>query len=570
MTLEPLVSPARDGEFVKEEARDQRPPAKKLRFSASPRPGSEGWPSESLGIGSASVSTSSPSALPTFSWRSDPYEVDRDLTFYYLEKYFTHADSATYSILPRKQFTRWVRTSRSKSSDDKMLLYVILAMGTVYAGRPGADEHRLLFVDIVYEALLKHGDTFNLQLVQTRLILALFAFSQGQYNRAWDSCGSAVRVAFGLKFNTEEGVAAMGEHEEPDFGLDYTELVECRRRTFWSAYIMDCFNGCCSGSVTTISREDCHLRLPCAPTMAKSGDSSCAPYSFDSLSNGHNGAGNHTNGYETLSQVGPLGFLVEIATIFNQVVSRVSRIKSQASTKSSVSFDTFFHDTTRRLSLWDKSMTSHSRKNQEGVDNPESVSGLHILYHYTTLVLHRYIRYTDLDQLQISVHAKGAYTHARLMLELVQRLSNNEETDGPLFRFGTTSPLAGFAITAALDVITATGTYSDLVDHNSQMMSLISSGVEALERLVDFWHSARRQRDMIKQRLAILLTANQRASDRHGAFFFGQPMQIPYGLEYDLVYALPRTQYFQALRWDRFGGSSFHRLDSEAKAIGAI
>jgi len=94
-------------------------------------------------------------------------------------------------------------------------------------------------------------------------------------------------------------------------------------------------------------------------------------------------------------------------------------------------------------------------------------------------------------------------------------------------------------------------------------MSLISSGIEALEGLVDFWHSARRQRDMIKQRLGALLTSTNKASKFNGAFYFGQPMQSPYGLDQDIVYGLSRPRYFEALGWnDRIHhDGDFHRLD---------
>jgi hypothetical protein len=184
------------------------------------------------------------------------------------------------------------------------------------------------------------------------------------------------------------------------------------------------------------------------------------------------------------------------------------------------------------------------------------------------MLSHRYVRYPETGKLPLSEYVRGAYKHAQLLLELVQRLSNHEEKGTPSFRFAMLSPFSGFAIIAALDIITAAGKMADLMSHESQMMSLISSGIEALEGLVDFWHSASRQRDLIKQRLAALLSATHRASGFNGAFYFGQPMQSPFGLDQDIVYGLSRTRYFEALGCEALGWDDrilregdFRRLD---------
>src|SRR5437868_2876905 len=40
------------------------------------------------------------------------------------------------------------------------------------------------------------------------------------------------------------------------YGLNRHGYAECRRRTFWSCYIMDRFSGFCSGHLTVIQPED--------------------------------------------------------------------------------------------------------------------------------------------------------------------------------------------------------------------------------------------------------------------------------------------------------------------------
>jgi len=49
-----------------------------------------------------------------------------------------------------------------------------------------------------------------------------------------------------MKLNVEKGLQQMADDERPPLGFDKATLTECRRRTFWSAYIMDRYSGFCS------------------------------------------------------------------------------------------------------------------------------------------------------------------------------------------------------------------------------------------------------------------------------------------------------------------------------------
>ncbi|EXJ60808.1 hypothetical protein A1O7_04961 [Cladophialophora yegresii CBS 114405] len=552
--IESLLSPALRDDDDRDESPDNRPPTKKLRVSLSPHPASDGWPAESVGSESWSGSLESPSTMTKFSWAADPTEVDREMTLYYVNKYFNHVDGATTCILPRKAFLRWVKECSMKSSVEKMLLYAVLAMGTVFSHRAETARHQDLFIDIVNNAVQETGNTFTLQLVQTKLILGLFAFSQGQNNRAMDFCGSALRIALGLQYHTEEGIASLDAKNGFDFGLNYATLVECRRRAFWAAYIMDCFNACCSMPITSVGRAECHLRLPCSQPAYQGGEIPVTPFSLST------DLGDQSATPDNIAHVGVLGYLVEIATIFKEVMRRISKSKPQASEEDRLSMEAFQQDALRRLDVWDPLMRKYLYQVRDG---REPVNGLHILYHYTAMLLHRHMRYSEASKVQIVENVRGAFKHARLMMVMVQELSNHEEKETPSFRFATLSPFSGYAITAALDVITAAGTMADLMDQKSRIMSLLSSGIEALEGLADFWESARGQRDMIKKRFGVLLLATNKACDFNGAFYFGESMQSPFDLDQDIVYGLPRPQYLEALGWDDriHREEDFHQLD---------
>lgn len=566
MPVESLLSPASMDDSAQDEAADPLPPTKKARFSASPRPVSDGYPSDIVANESLSGSITSPGSVANFSWKVDPYKLDREMTVYLLGKYFAHIGCTTDCTIPRKPFVHWVTTSSNKSSADLMLIYAMLAMGALFSRRRDLQPHYSVFNDVVQEAVLKNGDSFSLQLVHTRLILALISFSQGQFNRALEYSGSARITSCGLNYNMEEGVCAITNPDELVFGFDRAMTIECRRRTFWTAFIMECFNGCCSPAIRAVYRSDCHLRLPCEQAPFEKGIIPLVAYDLDS----HTGGSRAATKSGSAGNVGLLGYMVEMATIFNEVVGRISRSKTQSVEGYNGLLKAFCHNVMSRLETWEKSLKKSVSGPGSDADssNHESISGPLILYHYTAMLLYRHVRHANMDQQTVVVHVREAYRHAQSILEHVQIVSNEEKKDAPMVKLALTSPVTGFAIIAALDTITAAGTLYDLMDGGGRAMSSVSIGLEALERLTDYWQSARLQREATKERLKVLLNATKRASDFNGAYYFGESMHSLFGPELDVVYGITRMRYFQALGWvDRIhGDGDFHQLDGQQAA----
>lgn len=171
----------------------------------------------------------------------DPFVEDATVTRKLLDLYFTHIATATYCLFPRAPFMAWVETEQCKSPDDKMALYAILAMGSAFATDPGLKAVGKHFADIAGQALHTRFAKFSLQLCHARLMLALYHFGRGHPQDSWDYCGMALRSISALRLNTEKGVADFPEDddEELDYGFSRPVLEECRRRTFWSGFLMD-------------------------------------------------------------------------------------------------------------------------------------------------------------------------------------------------------------------------------------------------------------------------------------------------------------------------------------------
>lgn len=172
-------------------------------------------------------------------WNTDPYEADPESTNHYIENYFTHINDALYYVFPRARFFLWVRSCRTKSLVDKMLLYSMMTLGSVFSDRPAKMTALKRYSRTAQYAAEHSQHIFTLQLAQTRIIMSLWYYAIGALVKAWDSIGAAVRTVCGLRYNVELGGVTAGQTEECEYGLHPQALIECRRRTFWTAFLIE-------------------------------------------------------------------------------------------------------------------------------------------------------------------------------------------------------------------------------------------------------------------------------------------------------------------------------------------
>ena len=174
-------------------------------------------------------------------WDADPYEVDPQLTSHHVEGYLTHVNDSLYPIFPRRRFLLWLKSCRTKSLDDKMLLYWMMTMGCIFSDRSDRLENMKRYSRAARYAVEKGSETLSLQLAQSRIIMGLWYYAIGETAKSWDAIGAAVRTVFGLRYNIESGGVITGQSQiQPcEYGLHPQALIECRRRTFWVAFLLD-------------------------------------------------------------------------------------------------------------------------------------------------------------------------------------------------------------------------------------------------------------------------------------------------------------------------------------------
>ncbi|KAE9364586.1 hypothetical protein N431DRAFT_497059 [Stipitochalara longipes BDJ] len=452
-------------------------------------------------------------------WQTNPYNTHPGLVADLISVFFKHVPETAYCMFPPEPFKSWVLSASEKSADDLMLIYTILALGTVFSLK---SEHRPLGVQ--YAAISRYAcenRDFSIQLVQSRLLLSLYYFAINNPNDAWDFCGGALRAANGLRMNLE--IEKSDDHFLKTFpyGLNRAGYAECRRRTFWSCYLMDRFNGFCSGHFSVIHPEDVFLRLPCDTKSFESQVDVQNPY-FDIT----NPAIHNLNW-----TIGSMAYLINVASIWGDVMAQIYRSSQRPIPATSNSaFASFYESTNQRLRAWNESLPSCYTFSAENLLRAARTGKLgtfmtmHTVYHTTAMKLNRYIQHSVLSGPQLQHHISLAQHHAESLLVIVDTLASRRSPvpssptspTGILPKFS--SPFVGYSIVSAIDILTAKVPISSI----STRLASFSGAQTILAELALFWQSAKNQQALAIQRIRDLaeLAAGRDEAGGAGAIGF--------------------------------------------------
>ncbi|KIV97784.1 hypothetical protein PV10_01492 [Exophiala mesophila] len=243
--------------------------------------------------------SSLPDHIPThrlhFTPDLDPYIIDRNLTIYYITQFLHNLDPTLEECIPRDLVMPWVMACRTKTAEDRMLLYAMLAMGAGTGSASGSSRETqwnkdgCVFARIAHSLLLtcgngmgmgmgmgNCGDQFHnqnlkaghdhdkepLQISLTRLTLAMLAISQGRCDEARDLCRpSPIPLQGQRHFGVvPEWVIDIDTPSTPSstavvpcstwegmLGLDQDKLLRCRRTVAWCLRLIGSFASSWSG-----------------------------------------------------------------------------------------------------------------------------------------------------------------------------------------------------------------------------------------------------------------------------------------------------------------------------------
>lgn len=174
----------------------------------------------------------------------DPYRVEPHGTMLFLDLFFAQCTRESVMLFPRQAFTRWVKGCKAKCQREIMVLYSVLALGSAFSSGQFSLFARVCTETATRATLSLYG-RFSLPVIQARLLLGAYNDLKGKEGLAWDYNGSALRAIGAMKLNTEEGCGdGLDEYARPLFSFNQEQLRECRRRTFWSAFLMDVSSEC--------------------------------------------------------------------------------------------------------------------------------------------------------------------------------------------------------------------------------------------------------------------------------------------------------------------------------------
>ncbi|KAK1833274.1 fungal-specific transcription factor domain-containing protein [Podospora conica] len=424
-------------------------------------------------------------------WQTDPYVSDPPSVTSTVASFFAHTDAAALRFLPEKAFTSWVQNSaHRKSPEDQMLVYSILAVGVVLSGGPR---------DIAFEysqvARYAAGHAaLSLQLVQTRLLLALYYQAVSRPGDGHELLSGAISAATGLQLNLELGHGQAPVPSVFPFGLSRAGFAECRRRTFWSCFVMERLNGLFPTRLAIINSDDIFACLPSdlrsfeeqrlVPTPA------FEPH-FSSLGSSRAG-------------VGIMAYLVELTAIWGDVMTTIYRLSYRGS---NFDYAQFHRSILSRLDDWKASLPrplefSPANLSTTAREDQGTLILLHLVYHLTMTKLHRHVPQQSLTKSTQLHHAWTAQEHARRLLDVVRAVAN----DSAMGRGSMPPPLTSFAILEAVDVLSAEGAVHDL----PRLVDGLALAHSVVEVLGSVWEDAKVHRMAMDHRLDKLVTLRER------------------------------------------------------------
>ncbi|KAL6722122.1 hypothetical protein ACLMJK_001228 [Lecanora helva] len=481
--------------------------------------------------------------MDSFSWCIDPFVVDIELSYHYLDAYLSNVNNATYRIFPNRTFRHWAQTSRRKSLQDIMTTYAILAVGSLFSFRHGCNGQGDTFCGIAKFAMEKNDGDFTLQLTHTRILLSLYYFAINAQHKAWDYSGMAIRAASGLRLNLETKCREIVKEEEFAYGLSNDALIECKRRTFWTVYLLDRFSGFCSGRSDMLRGKDIHLRLPCEEEPYEYQDGAVTAY-FDNRKIGEGlpePAGR--------SSLGSMALSVQITTIWSEILAHAPQKSHSSSEHYMKQFRSFYDSVSQDLLCWLNNLPTRFQFSQSNaaicMSNGDigSFVSLHAIYHTAVVNLNRNVCSAFLTDSNLSHYMRKALNHARHLLEMMHIIEKTIYDSESLFAASGekyhpqptaySTPFIGYAILSAVDVLSAGG----LLKTCASTVSLMESSLVVFERLHRFWASARLQSKAIQGRVDVLseMIGSKDATHKQ-AWKCTKPLDTAYKESQDLFY----------------------------------
>lgn len=501
----------------------------------------------------------------------DPHEADPTLTRFYLSAFFEFINVPAFEVLPRHRFMNWVTTSSKKSPTDKTMLYALMAWTTAHCTNQDASEHRTVFKTIVYRALDRLEPRRCLQVAHVLLFLA-----HAEYADQRSQAGSDVFMRFINMMALLELGPKQDGREEGVIVYDFPPAAraECHRRTLWAAFCSDIYFRLGSSEPRNLPVYPIPAELPCATPdydVCRVSPGSC--FEFDDESE----TSRFTRDCRTASS---MAHLVQITQICGDVYSYALLTENDSTYEDRTESARRLRDELEgRLRCWaeayncscsTEAITQTDQRGERGgwttPATPMMKSGaLDMLYHHAHMGLNRRIRHRGLSRKEIHTHARYATLHALQTLRLAQHLLSHRGSATKDYVFVMKGSFTIPALCEAIEIISAVGKVTDILEPGSQIMSLMYSALDLLEHLGRWWGSDYSRYAQVKGRVQTIFRSAQTALQAGQSFFYCSHAAVRVvASDCDIVYGTDREEYLRLayVAHHHIGNADIFKIDT--------
>lgn len=460
-------------------------------------------------------------------WRTDPCLSDPQSIRTVISHFFLHLDSTMIiRFIPENLFKNWLTSpGHRKSPEDLMLLYSMLSVGVALSGGPKPIAFE--YASVAHYAQKMTGVNC-LQLVQSRILLALYYISIARISEASEMISAAVATAACLQLNVE-----LEESHEVNlltypFGMNKAGYREARRRTFWSLFMLERLDGHFPERLAMINAEDIYTRLPADSHSFKREVEGFAPMFNPYVSN---------LASTQEREFGISAYLVEMVHIWSSDVCRLYRLArrpafSEADTEAAQRM-------LERIQGWHNALPPRLLFTAANLESAALAGELghfltmHLLYNHAMIKLSRHTVTGGRSPAQnSSIHVQTCFEHAAQILDMIKalvRLHRNGQTV-----LTAPAPVVGMSVTEAVDVLTAGGRLTHLGD----VIDNVHIALGVVEAMGVIWEDSKGIRQTVDGRLDMLHRIRDRGSQ-----------STSLGEGYRVVYGTEGSEDDKSLRW---------------------
>ncbi|KAG6032735.1 hypothetical protein E4U41_007151 [Claviceps citrina] len=422
-------------------------------------------------------------------WQMDPFVSDPQAISTVLSRFFGHFDNAiVIRFLPEDVFKSWASSSKhQKGPEDLMLLYSVLACGVALSGGPKHISYE--YAQVAYFAQ-KSLNAPCLQLIQSRILLALYNIATSRLWEANELVSSAIATGACLQLNREVDHSSDAALTKYPFDMTRTGYAEARRRTFWSLFMLERLSPLFPERATMIHSEDIYIRLPSDTESFEKQVDACMPVfsPYTSISVLAEGPSDITCHF------------VEMIHIWSSCQSTINRLANRPNASKAEGLQ--IRTLTKRVHDWHTTLPSRLSFNGSNLESA-AFSGkvgpfltMHLLCHHALILLNRY--HSSVAELSVEYrtsHFQKCHENARSIVDIVCCLDRILRIRPSIL---TTPPPALATVgTTAMDILSSTGSLGAINDTISHMR-VVKTAVDSTSHI---WEPARVCQQLLDRRL---------------------------------------------------------------------